>query len=132
MLGISMIQQFRLAHQLQLLPKWYCESILPGSAHIYICINYFIRVNACSCRWAGVPFVMKAGKALNERKAEIRIQFKDAPASGFMFDGQTCARNELVLRLQPAEAVYFKINVKKPGLSATPLQSELDLTYNER
>jgi glucose-6-phosphate 1-dehydrogenase len=36
------------------------------------------------------------------------------------------------LRLQPAEAVYFKINVKKPGLSATPLQSELDLTYNER
>lgn len=24
-------------------------------------------------RWAGVPFVMKAGKALSERKAEVRI-----------------------------------------------------------
>jgi len=30
-------------------------------------------------RWAGVPFVLKAGKALNERKAEIRIQFRDPP-----------------------------------------------------
>lgn len=83
-------------------------------------------------RWAGVPFVVKAGKALNERKAEIRIQFKDAPASTFMFNGQSCARNELVLRLQPSEAVYFKINVKMPGLSSQPLQSELDLTYNKR
>lgn len=27
-------------------------------------------------RWAGVPFIFKAGKKLNERKAEMRIQFK--------------------------------------------------------
>lgn len=27
-------------------------------------------------RWAGTPFIMKAGKALEERRAEIRIQFK--------------------------------------------------------
>ena len=24
--------------------------------------------------WAGVPFVLKAGKALNDKKAEIRVQ----------------------------------------------------------
>lgn len=83
-------------------------------------------------RWENVPFILKAGKALNERKAEIRIQFKDAPGSSFLFDGQTCARNELVLRLQPSEAVYLKMNVKKPGLTYEPLQSELDLTYNQR
>lgn len=29
--------------------------------------------------FAGVPFILKAGKALNSRKAEIRIQFKDVP-----------------------------------------------------
>mmetsp|Transcript_3215 Transcript_3215/g.4995 ORF Transcript_3215/g.4995 Transcript_3215/m.4995 type:complete len:519 (+) Transcript_3215:83-1639(+) len=83
-------------------------------------------------RWEGVPFIMKAGKALDERKAEIRIQFKDAPASTFVFDGQTCPRNELVLRLQPSEAVYFKVNVKKPGLFTTLQQSELDLSYHTR
>merc|ERR1711959_88934 len=33
-----------------------------------------LRIN--TPRWQGVPFIMKAGKALDERKAEIRIQFK--------------------------------------------------------
>ena len=41
-------------------------------------------------------------------------------------------RNELVMRLQPAEAVYLKINVKTPGLTFDSTQSELDLSYNTR
>jgi len=28
-------------------------------------------------QWSGVPFILKCGKALNEQKAEIRIQFKE-------------------------------------------------------
>ncbi|CAN0261586.1 unnamed protein product, partial [Phaeothamnion confervicola] len=83
-------------------------------------------------RWDGVPFIFKAGKALNEHKAEIRIQFKDVPGAGFAFAGQNCPRNELVLRLQPSESVYLKTNVKLPGLANVPVQSELDLTYNRR
>ena len=38
--------------------------------------------------------------ALNERKAEVRIQFIDTP--GDIFEGG-CKRNELVVRLQPNE-----------------------------
>ena len=72
---------------------------------------------------------MKSGKALNERKAEIRIQFKDVP--GDIFDGQ-CSRNELVIRVQPSEAIYMKISTKKPGMNFSPEQTELDLTYNKR
>lgn len=30
-----------------------------------------------------MPFILKAGKALNSRKAEIRIQFKDVPGNIF-------------------------------------------------
>lgn len=80
-------------------------------------------------RWDGVPFILKAGKALDERKGEIRIQFKRAPAASRMFAGQDCAANELVMRLQPDEAVYMKANVKSPGLKTTPVTSELDLSY---
>jgi glucose-6-phosphate 1-dehydrogenase len=83
-------------------------------------------------RWDGVPFIVKAGKALNERKAEIRIQFKKAPGAEGMFGGQHIPSNELVLRLQPDEAIYMKTNVKSPGLKTIPVASELDLTYNER
>jgi len=66
--------------------------------------------------------------ALNEQKAEIRIQFRDVPGSLF----PTSARNELVIRVQPNEAVYVKMMTKQPGLSMSPIISELDLSYNKR
>jgi len=90
-----------------------------------------IRCYINNPRWAGVPFILKAGKALDERKAEMRIQFKDAPAAEYLFD-QKCARNELVIRMQPDEAIYFKTNVKSPGFSSQPVQSELEVNYNTK
>jgi glucose-6-phosphate 1-dehydrogenase len=91
-----------------------------------------IVLRVSNWRWQGVPFIFKAGKALNERKAEIRIQFRDAPGASFMFDGADCPRNELVMRLQPEEALYLKTNVKAPGLRNKPTQAEMDLTYSHR
>jgi len=37
---------------------------------------------------------------LNEKKGEIRVQFRDVP--GDIFEGKT-VRNELVIRVQPKE-----------------------------
>jgi len=84
-------------------------------------------------RWLGVPFIMRAGKALDERKAEVRFQLRDPPAvRAGALDGQPCPKNELVFRLQPNEAVYFKSNIKAPGLSSELQQVELDLDYKTR
>ncbi|KAI9015824.1 glucose-6-phosphate dehydrogenase [Phycomyces nitens] len=79
-------------------------------------------------RWEGVPFILKAGKALNDAKVEIRIQFRNV--AGNLYKG--AARNELVLRVQPEEAVYIKFNNKEPGLSYHTIQTDLDLTYHNR
>ncbi|KAG9292869.1 hypothetical protein G9A89_016231 [Geosiphon pyriformis] len=79
-------------------------------------------------RWEGVPFILKCGKGLNESKTEIRIQFHDVPGNIF----KRVARNELVIRVQPGEAVYMKFNNKRPGLSMDTVISELDLTYHRR
>ncbi|CAG8633471.1 11201_t:CDS:2, partial [Paraglomus brasilianum] len=79
-------------------------------------------------RWEGVPFILKCGKALNEQKTEIRIQFQDVP--GNVFRG--APRNELVIRVQPNEAMYMKFVNKQPGLSMDTVISELDLTYKRR
>ncbi|KAK9039591.1 hypothetical protein V6N11_014787 [Hibiscus sabdariffa] len=81
-------------------------------------------------RWEGVPFILKAGKALNSRKAEIRVQFKDVP--GDIFKSKKQGRNEFVIRLQPSEAMYMKLTVKQPGLEMSTRQSELDLSYRQR
>lgn len=79
-------------------------------------------------RWDGVPFIFKSGKALEEHKVEVRIQFQECP--GNIFPG--VSRNELVIRLQPNEAVYVKFQNKLPGLEMTPVTTELDLTYKDR
>lgn len=63
---------------------------------------------------------------------QVRIQFKDVPAGSFVFDDKPLPRNELVMKLKPEESIYFKTNVKAPGLANKPIQSELDLSYSER
>uniref|UniRef100_A0A8C4IPG8 glucose-6-phosphate dehydrogenase (NADP(+)) n=1 Tax=Dicentrarchus labrax TaxID=13489 RepID=A0A8C4IPG8_DICLA len=80
-------------------------------------------------RWDGVPFILRCGKALNERKAEVRLQFSDVPGDIF---GNQCRRNELVVRVQPNEAIYAKMMSKKPGVYFSPEETELDLTYKSR
>jgi glucose-6-phosphate 1-dehydrogenase len=66
--------------------------------------------------------------ALNEQKTEIRIQFRDVTAGIF----KDIPRNELVIRVQPNESVYIKMNSKQPGLSMQTVVTELDLTYRRR
>ncbi|KAL6033765.1 hypothetical protein STEG23_007754 [Scotinomys teguina] len=80
-------------------------------------------------QWDGVPFILRCGKALNERKAEVRLQFRDV--AGDIFH-QQCKRNELVICVQPNQAVYTKMMTKKPGMFFNPEESELDLTYGNR
>lgn len=65
-----------------------------------------IRLRINNPRWDGVPIILKAGKALNERKAEMRIQFKDAPGSAHMFGGKEIPRNELGKSNLMASIIY--------------------------
>ncbi|XP_051122672.1 glucose-6-phosphate 1-dehydrogenase 2, chloroplastic isoform X2 [Andrographis paniculata] len=86
-------------------------------------------------RWDGVPFLMKAGKALDDRRAEIRVQFRHVP--GNLYNRQfgsdlDQASNELVIRVQPNEEIYLKINNKVPGLGMRLDRSNLNLLYKTR
>ena len=67
---------------------------------------------------------------MNERKAEVRVQFRDVP--GDIFNTGEVQRNELVIRVQPGEAVYMKMMTKKPGMEFGCVESELDLSYGSR
>lgn len=81
-----------------------------------------------NARWDGVPFLMRAGKALDERKTEVRIQFKQVP--GALFPAIVGAEhNELVIRVQPDEAIYMRIVSKVPGLTSRMEEARLNLFY---
>ena len=76
---------------------------------------------------------MKAGKALDQRLAEIRVQFRHVPGNIFMgseFGDTNRDTNELVIRIQPEESIYLKINNKVPGLGMRLGSTKLDLQYN--
>lgn len=77
-----------------------------------------------------IPSVVLYLTALNERKAEVRIQFKDV--AGDIFPAGEVKRNELVIRVQPDEAVYLKMMTKSPGMTFGCEETELDLSYNSR
>lgn len=88
-----------------------------------------------NARWDGVPFLMKAGKALHTRSAEIRVQFRHVPGNLYNRNFGTDldqATNELVIRVQPDEAIYLKINNKVPGLGMRLDRSTLNLHYAAR
>lgn len=88
-----------------------------------------LRIN--NDRWWGVPFIIRAGKGLEESKCEVRIQFKESHTDPRLFK-EECPRNELVMKVSPHEAIYFKFNMKQPGLSQGVTTTELDLSYNHR
>ncbi|XP_068332973.1 glucose-6-phosphate 1-dehydrogenase, chloroplastic-like [Pyrus communis] len=87
-----------------------------------------------NARWDGVPFLMKAGKALHNKRAEIRVQFRHVPGNLYRNIGTDLDRttNELVIRVQPDEAIVLKINNKVPGLGMRLDRSNLNLHYAAR
>jgi glucose-6-phosphate 1-dehydrogenase len=86
-----------------------------------------LRVN--NRRWDGVPFYITAGKALDEHHTLIRIQFRNVPANLFSRDIEELPPNQLVIRVQPDEAIFFKIVNKTPGLTSKLVESQLNLRY---
>lgn len=103
------------------------DSITPTFAAAALFIN--------NARWDGVPFLMKAGKALHTKRAEIRVQFRHVPGNlykGNFGTDMDKATNELVLRVQPNEAIYLIINSKVPGLGMRLDRSDLNLLYKAR
>ncbi|ACR31585.1 glucose-6-phosphate dehydrogenase [Burkholderia glumae] len=74
------------------------------------------RVQIDNWRWAGVPFYLRTGKRLAERRTEIAVQLKPVPFRLFR-DTPTDALtpNVLTLRIDPSHGTSFDFNVKTPG-----------------
>ncbi|KIL36261.1 glucose-6-phosphate dehydrogenase [Cohnella kolymensis] len=70
-------------------------------------------------RWAGVPFYVRTGKRLPVKSTEIVIEFKNVPKNVLFARDQELLPNLLVIRVNPMEGIYIKINAKKPGNDMT-------------
>jgi glucose-6-phosphate 1-dehydrogenase len=88
------------------------DTVTPTYAAVKLAVN--------TPTWNGVPFVLEAGKALDERLCEVRLHFQGSTKS---------QPNALVIRLQPNPAIFFCANLKTPGFSETPVSTHMGVDY---
>lgn len=78
--------------------------------------TYFAaRVFVDNFRWAGVPFYIRTGKRLPVKTTEVVVEFKRMPTNVYLGQKHKLEPNLLVIRVNPMEGIYVKINAKKPG-----------------
>ena len=91
-----------------------------------------VRVRLDNWRWQGVPFLLRTGKRLKERRTEITVRFRRAPVRLFQRDGACdLTGNVLRIRLQPDEGFRLAFEVKAPGDAFAVTTQELDFGYEE-
>ncbi|WP_226662016.1 glucose-6-phosphate dehydrogenase [Alteriqipengyuania lutimaris] len=93
-----------------------------------------IKAHVDSWRWQGVPFYLRTGKRMTERRSEIVIQFKCVPHNIFAGRGGRLDANRLVIRLQPEEYVRLMVMAKQPsmdreGVTLREVPLDLSLTH---
>ena len=103
--------------------------VAPGSAtETFVSL----RVEVDNWRFAGVPFTLRTGKALDRQMSEIRVAFKRPPATLFSgYCGDLLSPNVITLRIQPDEGMWLGFNAKQPG-AARVVPKELRFSYRER
>ncbi len=81
-------------------------------------------------RWQGVPFYVRSGKRLAERRVEIAVHFKHVPTSIFkpLLADQLSA-NILKFRIQPNEAITMSFEAKHPGPKLCMSTVTMDFGY---
>jgi len=71
-----------------------------------------IRAYIDNWRWAGVPFYLRTGKRMQERFAEIVIEFKPVSHRAYPKTAGELAPNRLIIRLQPEESIEMTLMTK--------------------
>jgi glucose-6-phosphate 1-dehydrogenase len=83
-----------------------------------------LRAEIENWRWAGVPFYLRTGKRLPERRTQIVVQFKALPHLIFGERAKDdLIANRLVIDLQPEEDISLLLMNRQPGISGNRLQA---------
>jgi glucose-6-phosphate 1-dehydrogenase len=89
-----------------------------------------IKAELGNWRWAGVPFYLRTGKRMQQRLAEIVINFRAVPHPMFRAASGEAA-NRLVITLQPDESLRLDLMAKVPGQGMDVRPISLDVALSE-
>jgi len=91
----------------------------------FVAARFFVD----SWRWAGVPFVIRAGKAMARTVTEATVEFRSPPSRLFEGEGPAPEPNLLTFRMKPDDRITLSMHAKEPGLGMVPRPVELAVDY---
>jgi glucose-6-phosphate 1-dehydrogenase len=77
-----------------------------------------LKLEIDNWRWSGVPFFIRAGKAMSRKVTEVRIIFKRPPQMLFAQEAD-CPPSQLLLRIDPEPGARLVVHAKQPGKDAS-------------
>ena len=98
-----------------------------------VCETYAaVKLHIDNWRWRDVPFYLRTGKRLAEKRSMIAICFRQPPKQFFRTSQlEKFQPNWLLIGIQPDETLRMELTVKKPGLDMKTQTISLDTCLNE-
>jgi glucose-6-phosphate 1-dehydrogenase len=92
-----------------------------------------LRLTVENWRWHGVPFLVRAGKALSTTATDITVRFKTPPPLWWQSDAlsEIPQHNHLTIRIGNGAGASIGVLVKKPGEPTTE-RVHLDLSFERQ
>ena len=87
-----------------------------------------VRMDVENWRWQGVPFYLRSGKGLDDKRTEIVIQFRRPPH--LMFP-QEIGPNILAIQVQPDEGLHIEFQAKTPDEKMELKPVDLEFHYDD-
>ena len=84
-----------------------------------------------SPRWAGVPFLIRAGKRLPVTVTEAVVELRDPPVDAFSQLGGPLASTQWRFRFHPDEAVTLRVRTLDPGRDPPTTMRDLVLSQHD-
>ncbi len=101
--------------------------VAPGSdTETYVAV----RLEVDSWRWAGVPWIIRAGKGLTSTVTEATVEFARPPRLLFAQTSYLPGPNRLTFRTKPDEDIALSMQAKVPGPEMVSGPTELHLQHD--
>lgn len=84
-----------------------------------------------SWRWSGVPFAIRAGKAMAETLTEAVVEFNAPPTAMFGGADQAAHSSLLRFRMKPDNAIVLTMQAKTPGDQMISAPVDLAVDYGQ-
>jgi glucose-6-phosphate 1-dehydrogenase len=90
------------------------------------------RFEIDSWRWAGVPWIIRAGKGLDRTVTEAVVEFQRPPRLLFADEGKAPGPNRIYFQSKPHDRIVLSMQSKRPGseIVAEPVSFTLDYGEN--